>query len=527
MTPATTFAGRRVALFGLGGSGLATARALKAGGAEVVACDDNAARMEAAAREGIGTGDLRGANWSGFAALVLSPGVPLTHPEPHWTVPLARAAGVEIIGDIELFCRERAKVAPGAPFVAITGTNGKSTTTALVAHLLREAGQDVQMGGNIGTAVLSLDPPAPDRVHVIEMSSFQIDLTPSFGSARSSVPRAEVLAVGEPRSTQARGASVEADLRPAPQDEDRGSVPSHVRGPSVGVLLNITPDHLDRHGTMANYAAIKERVVASSEYAVVGVDDEFSTKIATRLLGSDRRAAIRISLTPAGDLFALPDGAVSIRQGGRPLRLASTSHVPTLRGHHNDQNALAAIAATLQVLDRWSDIDKDNQEATLENLGWLQRALDTFPGLHHRMEEVARRGRAIFVNDSKATNADSTEKALSSFDHVFWIAGGKPKEGGIAPLKALFTKVEKAYLIGEAAEEFAATLDGVVPVARSGTLDRAVAEAAADAARSAAKEPVVLLSPACASYDQYPNFEVRGDHFRELVRALPGVTMRT
>src|SRR3954469_219727 len=209
LTPVTTFAGKTVALFGLGGSGLVTALALKEGGAQVIACDDNPAKMAEAQARGIGTADLRTADWSRFSALILSPGVPLTHPEPHWSAALARAAGIEIIGDIELFCRERAKIAPNAPFIAITGTNGKSTTTALIAHILREAGRDVQMGGNIGTAILSLEPPADDRIHVIECSSFQIDLAPSLA-------------------------------------------------PTVGVLLNISPDHLDRHGTMENYAAIKE-----------------------------------------------------------------------------------------------------------------------------------------------------------------------------------------------------------------------------------------------------------------------------
>src|SRR3954465_11225514 len=222
MTPVTTFADKTVALFGLGGSGLATALALQAGGAGVVACDDDPAGMANAAGKGIETGDLRTADWSRFSALILSPGVPLTHPEPHWSARLPKTAGVEIIGDIELFCRERAKIAPDAPFVAITGTNGKSTTTALVAHILREAGRDVQMGGNIGTAILTLEPPANDRIHVIEMSSFQIDLTPSLK-------------------------------------------------PSIGVLLNVSPDHLDRHGTIEDYAAIKERLTNGSTLFVIGV----------------------------------------------------------------------------------------------------------------------------------------------------------------------------------------------------------------------------------------------------------------
>jgi UDP-N-acetylmuramoylalanine--D-glutamate ligase len=294
MTPATTFAGRRVALFGLGGSGLATARALKAGGAEVVACDDNVARMEAAAREGIGTGDLRGADWSGFAALVLSPGVPLTHPEPHWTVPRAHAAGVEIIGDIELFCRERAKIAPGAPFVAITGTNGKSTTTALVAHMLREAGRDVQMGGNIGTAVLSLDPPAADRVHVIEMSSFQIDLTPSLN-------------------------------------------------PSVGVLLNITPDHLDRHGDMERYAAIKERLVAGADLAVVGDDDTWTRSIRARLATGGGRLVVIGEASRASHAVAIGPDRLDLSLGGA-ARSVSLAGISSLRGVHNGQNAAAAAA---------------------------------------------------------------------------------------------------------------------------------------------------------------------------------------
>ena len=463
MTPVTVFAGRKVALFGLGGSGMATALALKAGGAEVLAFDDNAASLEKARAQGVVTADLREPDWSDFATLVLAPGVPLTHPEPHWTVTLARSAGVEIIGDIELFCRERARIAPDAPFVAITGTNGKSTTTALVAHVLRSAGYDVQMGGNIGTAILSLDPPARDRVHVIEMSSFQIDLTPSLA-------------------------------------------------PSVGLLLNITPDHLDRHGTMENYAAIKERLVARAEVAIVGIDDAPSRAIAERLSKAGRTVlAISEDMLP-GDGYHFEGSRIFATVGTGTRKVADLKGIGSLRGAHNAQNAAAAIAVA---------------EALGLQPEEIEAGLASFPGLQHRMEEVGRRGSALFVNDSKATNADSTEKALASFEHVFWILGGKPKEGGIEPLRPLFTKIEKAYLIGAATDLFAATLDGAVPYARCETLDRAVAAAAEDAARSNAKEPVVLLSPASASYDQYPNFEVRGEHFRELVRALRGVEMRS
>ncbi|KMO18672.1 UDP-N-acetylmuramoyl-L-alanine--D-glutamate ligase [Methylobacterium indicum] len=457
MTPSTTFAGQSVALFGLGGSGLATALSLKAGGAHVVACDDNPARMEAAREQGIATGDLRRAEWGGFAALVLAPGVPLTHPVPHWTVDLAEAAGVPVIGDIELFCRERAATSPEAPFVAITGTNGKSTTTALIAHVLTAAGRDVQMGGNIGTAILSLAPPSPDRVHVIELSSFQIDLTPSLA-------------------------------------------------PTIGVLLNLTPDHLDRHGDMMRYAAIKERLVTGAAHAVVGVDDEYCRAIAGRRQGPITR--IHVGEAGEGPGILARNGIVidGRREPAEPV--ADLAGIGSLRGAHNWQNAAIAYAVAREL-----GVTPDAFAA----------ALASFPGLPHRMEEVGRRGSVLFINDSKATNADSTEKALSAFQRVHWILGGKPKEGGIASLAPYFPRIAHAYLIGAASDDFAATLDGQVPFSRCGTLSAAVAEAAAAAEADASGEPVVLLSPACASYDQFRSFEDRGDQFRDLVRALPGL----
>ena len=456
MTPVTAFAGRTVALFGLGGSGLATVHALLAGGARVLAWDDSPKSAARARGQGIAVSDLRDADWSAFAALVLAPGVPLTQPEPHWTVGLAHAAGVPIIGDIELFCRERAARAPGAPFVAITGTNGKSTTTALVAHVLAQAGRDVQMGGNIGTAILSLADPAPDRVHVIELSTFQIDLTPSLN-------------------------------------------------PSVGVLLNLSPDHLDRHGTMEAYAAIKERVVSAADLAVAGVDDAWCAAIAERRTGPLVRVHVEghghAPEPAAGDLVAR-DGRVLDRDGAV---LADVNGIGSLRGAHNWQNAAVAVAVA---------------RALGVEPAALAAGLASFPGLAHRMEEVGRRGRVLFVNDSKATNADSAEKALTAFRDVHWIVGGKAKEGGIAPLRPLFPRVAHAYLIGASSDAFAATLDGHVPYTRCETLVVATARAAEAAAASDAAEPVVLLSPACASYDQFRNFEIRGDRFRDLVRAL-------
>jgi UDP-N-acetylmuramoylalanine--D-glutamate ligase len=463
MIPVTSFAGKKVAVFGLGGSGLASARALAAGGADVIAGDDGADKFAEAAQAGITTADLRKISWNDIAALVLTPGAPLTHPAPHWSVWLAREAGVEVIGDIELFCRERARHAPDAPFVAITGTNGKSTTTALIAHLMRVAGYDTQMGGNIGTAILSLEPPRKGRVHVIEMSSYQIDLTPSLD-------------------------------------------------PTVGILINLSEDHIDRHGSMEHYAEVKERLVAGVQAkgtAIVGVDDGFSRNIADRLDQAGRRV-VRVSVKRP-----LPDGIYAEHEtivrasGGARSEVARIGGIGSLRGLHNAQNAACAAACALAL--------------GLE-LDTLQKGLRSFPGLAHRMEQVGRRGNVLFVNDSKGTNADATAHALSSFADIFWIAGGRAKQGGITGLTEYFPRIRKAYLIGEAAKEFAATLGEGVPHEISETLDVAVDHAARDAEASGLKEAAVLLSPACASFDQYRNFEIRGARFRDLVNALPGVT---
>jgi UDP-N-acetylmuramoylalanine--D-glutamate ligase len=460
--PVTSFAGKTVAVFGLGGSGLASCHALKAGGANVVASDDNVDGLAAAAKAGFITANLREVSWASFAALVLAPGVPLTHPAPHWTVLAAQQAGVVVIGDIELFCRERARHAPDAPFVAITGTNGKSTTTALVAHLMREAGHDVQMGGNIGTAILSLEPPRKGRVHVIEMSSYQIDLTPSLD-------------------------------------------------PSVGILLNVSEDHLDRHGTLSAYAAVKERLVASVQNngaAVIGVDDNWCRAAADRIAQAGRNV-VRVSVRqPLADGVYAERDLIVRASGGARSEIARIGGIGSLRGQHNAQNAACAAAAALAI-------------GVKEEV--IQKGLRSFPGLAHRMEQVGKRGGVLFVNDSKATNADAAARALSSFGDIFWIAGGKPKTGGITSLAEYFPRIRKAYLIGEAAAEFAGTLGQQVPHAISETLDNAVTAAARDAEASGLAEPVVLLSPACASFDQYRNFEIRGTRFRDLVLALPGV----
>jgi UDP-N-acetylmuramoylalanine--D-glutamate ligase len=461
MIPVTTLSGKKVALFGLGGSGFATARALILGGAEVTAWDDNPDSVTKAAAEGIHTADLRTIDWNAQSLFVLSPGVPLTHPKPHWTVDLARAAGVDIVGDVELFVRERRAHAPDAPFIAITGTNGKSTTTALIAHILKSSGRDTQLGGNIGTAVLTLEPPKAGRFYVVECSSYQIDLAPTLN-------------------------------------------------PSAGILLNLTPDHLDRHGTMQHYADVKERLVAGSDVAIVGVDDSHCEMIADRI----ERAGGKVTRISRRHVLAdgiYAEGTKLIQaQAGAALPIADLDGIPTLRGSHNAQNAAAAVAACLAAGVSVEDI---------------RAGLASFPGLKHRMQPVGRRGNVVFVNDSKATNADAAAPALSSYDRIYWIAGGLPKAGGITTLAPFFPRIAKAYLIGEAAAEFAATLGEAVPYEISGTLDQAVAHAAEDAGQDESGPLAVMLAPACASFDQYKNFEVRGDAFVSHVAALDGITM--
>ena len=459
MIAAHSFSGKRVALFGLGGSGIATARALIDGGADVLAWDDNPESVANASEHGIQVGDLRSADWQALSSFVLSPGVPLTHPKPHWSVELARGAGVEVIGDIELFSRERMAQAPNAPFIAITGTNGKSTTTALTAHILASAGRDTQMGGNIGRAVMTLDALTPDRYYVVECSSYQVDLSPSIN-------------------------------------------------PTAGILLNLTPDHLDRHGTMQHYASIKERLVAGSDTAIIGVDDSYCQQIADRLERVGKHV-VRISKRlPLTDGYFADGTNLMEAEHGRYERIGFLEGIGSLRGQHNAQNALAAVAACLKVgLD----------------LGEIQSGLESFPGLAHRMEQVGKKDHVLFVNDSKATNADAAAPALSSFPRIYWIAGGLPKEGGIESLRGYFPRIAKAYLIGEAAPAFSVTLGEAVPYEISGTLAAAVEHAARDAAQDTSGEAVVLLSPACASFDQFKNFEVRGEAFRQAVDAIDGI----
>lgn len=467
MIPVPGFEGRRIAVFGLGRSGITAARALKAGGALPVLWDDSVSSRMQAQAEGFDVEDLTVADWSGFAALVLSPGAPLTHPQPHWTVGKAAEAGVPVIGDIELFARaiaalpesERPKV------VAITGTNGKSTTTALIGWVLKQAGLTVHVGGNIGIGVLALPAPTPGAVYVIEVSSYQLDLTTSFA-------------------------------------------------PDVAILTNISPDHLDRHGGMKGYVAAKKKIFrGATTRKYVGVDDAEGAAIFEELLddgGFVNEVSVTRPLLNATGAY-LHEGGVAVNTfdlDGQmiPHKVVDLSLARSLPGRHNAQNAAFAFLIAY---------DMGVPEET------VVEGLLSFPGLAHRMESVGTLGPVRFINDSKATNTDAARQALLSYPSVFWIAGGRAKAGGIDDLADLFPRVARAYLIGEAASDFARTLSGVSHQI-SGDMASAVAQAAADAAEVAETDgpQVVLLSPAAASFDQYPDFEARGEAFRAAVLAL-------
>ena len=445
MTGLERYAGRRVGILGMARSGIAAARALAAAGADVVAFDD---RPEAVADTPFRSG--RPADVPGLALLIPSPGVPLTHPRPHPLVQAARDAGVPVRGDVDLF----ASVLGPRPVVGITGTNGKSTTTALVHHLLVAASVDAVMGGNIGRPVFELDPGPVGRTFVLELSSFQLDLC-------------------------------------------------HALRCRVAVWLNLTSDHLDRHGDLAGYVAAKERIFRNQQDGdaiVIGVDDAPSREVAARLVAAGRRP---VTVTVMGQ----PDAAIAVADGRLiegGAEVADLRPLQNLRGQHNWQN-IAVAYGTLRALG----LAPDRALA----------GLASFRALAHRMEEVARAGNVLWINDSKATNPDSAEKSLASFANVFWIAGGKPKPGGFRSLRPALGQVRAAYLIGTAAREIAADLGDLAPMQEVGTLEAAVRAASAAARAQDGQEAAVLLAPACGSFDQFANFEARGEAFRALARA--------
>ena len=456
---------RKVAVFGLGRSGLVVADALKAGGAHPVLSDDAPARCADAHNAGFEVVEHGRFDWSAMAALILSPGVPFTHPAPHAVVKAARAAGVPILGDIELFAMASADL-PAHRVVAITGTNGKSTTTALVGHILKTASVPVAVGGNIGKPALALDPLPEGGVYVLELSSYQIDLIENFV-------------------------------------------------PDVAVLLNMSPDHLDRHGDMAGYAAAKERLFrdqGAGRTAVIGVDDAHGLRFAELLAERGDQRVVPISgERRISSGVAVVQGALSDQSTGDVAAVGSIEGAAALRGAHNGQNA-AAAHAVCRALGLTAD--------------QILPGLLGFPGLAHRMEAVARADGVEFINDSKATNVDAASRALRSFDNIYWIAGGRPKTTDLSGLRAFFPRIRRAYLIGEAANDFAQSLGGAVDHLIAGDLDTAVTRAWTDARASVDSmgkgTAVVLLSPACASFDQFTSFEARGDAFRVSVRSILG-----
>jgi UDP-N-acetylmuramoylalanine--D-glutamate ligase len=457
------FKGQTVGVFGLARSGLSAVRALLAGGAQVFAWDDKEAPRLVAAHEGATVEAWESWPWAEIKAVILSPGVPLTHPQPHAVVARAREFKAEIIGDMELFARTMRpnRDAKGAaPLIAITGTNGKSTTTALIGHILQAGGFDAQVGGNIGKPVLDLTMPAPNTIYVLEVSSYQIDLSPGLV-------------------------------------------------PDVALLTNLSPDHIDRHGTLSRYAAVKEKLLmqaATDGYVAVGVDDPDSSAIYTKLAVARGGNAVAVSVGKAlGRGIFVIDGKLYDAWDQPAVAVGDLRTAAQLPGAHNWQNAALAYAAVRRL--------------TRDTRG-VMGAIVRFPGLAHRIEEVGRIGKVRFINDSKATNADAAARALACFSDIFWIAGGKPKEGGIADLAPYYPHMRRAYLIGEAAEDFGQTLQGKVDAVQSGTLDRALQAAFEDAQASGIANPVVLLSPACASFDQFRDFEQRGDVFRKMVKTM-------
>jgi UDP-N-acetylmuramoylalanine--D-glutamate ligase len=437
--------GRPVAVLGLGKSGLTAARALAASGAEVWAWDDDAAK-----RTALPTTDLYASDWTRPSALVLSPGIPFRFPKPHPVAARAEAAGCPVIGEVELLFRAQ----PRARYLGITGTNGKSTTTALIGHLLARAGRRIEVGANLGTPALALAPLAEEGTYVLEMSSYQLELVPS---ARF----------------------------------------------DIGVLLNITPDHLDRHGGMAGYAAAKARIFQhqkKDDWAVIGIDDEPSRHIHDSLRGQHVATLVVDRAVP--NAITVQDAILRDESGREVMDLGRAAALP---GPHNWQNAAAAYATARALGLPESEIIA---------------GIETYPGLAHRQELIAERNGIRFVNDSKATNADATAKALACYDPIYWILGGRPKETGLDGLEPYFPRIARAYLIGEAAADFERRLQAHgVATRQCGTLDRAVAAAVGDAAAEQRPGAVVLLSPAAASFDQFSGFEERGNRFRSLVES--------
>lgn len=449
------YTGQEVAVVGLGKSGCSASTALASGGANVWAWDDSESGRDIAMSKNIPVRDAFSSSDAKPTALILSPGVPYRFPKPHHSVLEAEKKQIPILGDIELLFRAQ----PRAEYIGITGTNGKSTTTALIGHILKSAGRKVEVGGNLGTPPLDLAPLDETGTYVLELSSYQLDLvsTTVFGTA---------------------------------------------------VLLNISPDHLDRHGGLDGYIAAKSRIFdrqLAGHTAIVGIDDENASVVADGL--NDSINIIRISTTKNADVF-VHNGCLVDRLADEEKVVLHLADTPALPGLHNAQNMAAAYAAC-----RMAGLDSSE----------ISDAMQSFPGLAHRQQLAGRVRGVRFINDSKATNSEAAAKALSSYESIYWIAGGREKQGGYEDVIAQFENVQAAFLIGEASDAMEAAFADHIQCHSCGTLDIAVDRAftlAHGELEQGGAEPVVLLSPACASFDQFPNFEARGNAFLDIATEL-------
>lgn len=449
MITAPAYEGKKIGVFGLARTGVAAVHALEASGAEVFAWDDAEERRAAVDHA---AHDLYAMDLAALDALMLAPGVPLTHPKPHALVEKCAEAGTPIISDFDVFEAARTEL-PVHKVVAITGTNGKSTTTALIGHMVEACGRPSAIGGNIGKGVLSLNPLDAGGVYVLEMSSFQLDLTKDFKA-------------------------------------------------NIGILLNITPDHLDRHGDIAGYVRAKKRLFDMQDahsVAIISVDDNHG---ATMISGVNGRAVpISVERAVEGGVYVL-DGVLYDALGGAAVSHGDLlTHAPMLLGSHNWQNMAAAFAAGRVLGFSGEEI---------------LAAFGSFPGLVHRQETIAYIRGVRFVNDSKATNVDAASRALKAFANIHWIAGGRPKEKDFSALLPLMSNVKHAYLIGEAADAIAHDVGQGVDVTDFADLAHALESAFANAVDG----DVILLSPACTAFDQFRDFEARGEVFRSLVHKL-------
>ena len=456
MTP-STYSGKNVIVLGLGKSGRTAALALIRAGAHVSSWDDVEATRLSAQEAGVPVADPAELDWATVDALLLSPGIPHRYPAPHPVVALAQNHQIPLISDVELLFQSEKEAAS----IGITGTNGKSTTTALIYHILKSAGRMTEIGGNFGIPVMELAPLGKAGTYVLEMSSYQLEITPSQHFV-------------------------------------------------VSVFLNLTPDHLDRHGGISGYLAAKKKIFENSkpgDVLVLGVDDAYTDELYTSLREAKFKVIpVSVHKPLKGGVYVEGGYLISAIEGV-PKPIVDLRTLSTLKGMHNWQNAACAYAAL-----------KARGLTDAEIVGGLQ----SFPGLAHRQERIAEINGILFINDSKATNADATAQALECYKDatIYWLVGGRPKEGGIQSLEAYFPKIEHAFLFGESSQGFALTLAENTPYTECGALSTALNKAYVKAKEDKKKMPVVLLSPACASFDQFRDFEARGDAFRELVQEL-------